>query len=120
MSDNILQLNEAAIKGELKDLVKNSVEETLNALLDHEADELVKPRGYQGSAARGSGEALRISRILIIKDCMRQVKNAPVPRQRHSNFKLLLIIPQHGRSGKSRAPLGGEASLDLASGGSAT
>jgi hypothetical protein len=28
-------------KGELKDLVKNSVEETLNALLDHEADELI-------------------------------------------------------------------------------
>ncbi len=41
MSDNIIQLNEAAIKGELKDLVKNSVEETLNALLDHEADELI-------------------------------------------------------------------------------
>ena len=41
MSDNIIQLNEAAIKGELRDLVKNSVEETLNALLDHEADELV-------------------------------------------------------------------------------
>ena len=39
MSDNILQLNEAAIKGELKDLVKSSVEETLNALLEHEADE---------------------------------------------------------------------------------
>ena len=38
MSDNIIQLNEAAIKGELKNLVKNSVEETLNALLDHEAD----------------------------------------------------------------------------------
>ena len=42
MSETIIQLNEAAIKGELKDLVKNSVEETLNALLDHEADELVK------------------------------------------------------------------------------
>ena len=37
MSDNIIQLNEAAIKGELKDLVKSSVEETLNALLEHEA-----------------------------------------------------------------------------------
>ena len=29
------------IKNDLKDLVRNSVEETLNALLDHEADELV-------------------------------------------------------------------------------
>ena len=47
MSDNIIQLNEAAIKGELKDLVKNSVEETLNALLDHEADELVNAERYE-------------------------------------------------------------------------
>lgn len=52
MSDNILQLNEAAIKGELKDLVKNSVEETLNALLDHEADELVNAERYERSGNR--------------------------------------------------------------------
>lgn len=36
MSDNIIQLNEDLIKNNLKDLVRNSVEETLNALLDHE------------------------------------------------------------------------------------
>ena len=41
MSDNIIQLNEDLIKHDLKDLVRNSVEETLNTLLDHEADELV-------------------------------------------------------------------------------
>ena len=41
MSDNIIQLNEDLIKHDLKDLVRSSVEETLNALLDHEADELV-------------------------------------------------------------------------------
>ena len=52
MSDNIIQLNEAAIKGELKELVKNSVEETLNALLDHEADELVKADVYSAQSAR--------------------------------------------------------------------
>jgi transposase-like protein len=52
MSDNIIQLNEAAIKGELKDLVKNSVEETLNALLDHEADELVNAERYERSGDR--------------------------------------------------------------------
>ena len=52
MSDNIIQLNEAAIKGELKDLVRNSVEETLNALLDHEADELVNAERYERSADR--------------------------------------------------------------------
>ena len=36
MSDNIIQLNEDLIKNNLKDLVRNSVEETLNALLDRE------------------------------------------------------------------------------------
>ena len=52
MSENIIQLNEAAIKGELKELVKNSVEETLNALLEHEADELVKADRYERSTDR--------------------------------------------------------------------
>jgi len=41
MSDNVIQLNEDLIKNNLKDLVRSSIEETLNALLDHEADELV-------------------------------------------------------------------------------
>jgi putative transposase len=52
MSDNIIQLNESAIKGELKDLVRNSVEETLNALLDHEADELINAEKYERSSDR--------------------------------------------------------------------
>ena len=52
MSENIIQLNEAAIKGELRDLVKNSVEETLNALLEHEADELVNAERYERSGNR--------------------------------------------------------------------
>ena len=42
MSDKIIQLNEDLIKHDLKDLVRSSVEETLNALLDKEADELVQ------------------------------------------------------------------------------
>lgn len=52
MSDNIIQLNEDLIKNNLKDLVRNSVEETLNALLDHEADELVNADKYERSGDR--------------------------------------------------------------------
>lgn len=40
MSDKIIQLNEAAVKLELKELARKSVEETLNEPLDKEADEL--------------------------------------------------------------------------------
>ena len=38
----------------MKDLVKNSVEDTLNALLDHEADELVNAERYERSGDRKS------------------------------------------------------------------
>ncbi|OUQ68784.1 IS256 family transposase [Eubacterium sp. An11] len=50
MSDKITQLNEDLIKHDLKDLVRSSVEETLNALLDKEADELVNAEKYERSA----------------------------------------------------------------------
>ena len=46
MPDNIVQLNTELIHNELKDLVKNSVEETLNAMLDAEADKLVNAERY--------------------------------------------------------------------------
>ena len=36
MSEKIITLNEEAVKTELKDLVRKSVEETLNELLDSE------------------------------------------------------------------------------------
>ena len=52
MSGNIIQLNEDLIKNNLKDLVRNSVEETLNALLDHEADELVRTDKYERTGDR--------------------------------------------------------------------
>lgn len=52
MSGNIIQLNEYLIKDNLKDLVDSSIEETLNALLDHEADELVKAEKYERSGER--------------------------------------------------------------------
>ena len=46
MSDNILQLNQEVIHTEIKDLVKSSIEETLNAMLDAEADQLVNAERY--------------------------------------------------------------------------
>lgn len=49
MSGNIIQLNEQFIHSELKTIVKNSknsIEETINALLDAEADKLVQAERY--------------------------------------------------------------------------
>lgn len=52
MSNTIIQVNQELIHNELKDLVRNSVEETLNALLDHEADQLVNAGKYERSGDR--------------------------------------------------------------------
>ena len=46
MSNNIIHVNQELIQTELKELVRNSVEETLNAMLDAEADKLVNAERY--------------------------------------------------------------------------
>ena len=38
MSEKIVQLNEGVIKSQIKELVRGSVEETLNELLEKEAE----------------------------------------------------------------------------------
>ncbi len=52
MSNKIIQLNEGAIKLELKELVRNSVEETLNELLEKEAAELTNAGRYERTEER--------------------------------------------------------------------
>ncbi len=52
MSENIIQLNEEVVKGEIRDLVRKSVEETLNEMLDAEAEELVGASKYERSEER--------------------------------------------------------------------
>lgn len=52
MSGNIIQVNDDFIHTELKNLVKNSIEETLNALLDSEADRLVNAERYARNEER--------------------------------------------------------------------
>ena len=52
MSEKIVQFNEEIIKGQLKELVRGSVEETLNELLEKEAESLTQAARYERSEAR--------------------------------------------------------------------
>ena len=52
MSEKIVTLNEEVIKGQLKELVRGSVEETLNELLDQEAEKLTQAARYERNEAR--------------------------------------------------------------------
>ena len=52
MSEKIVQLNEEVIKGQIKELVRGSVEETLNELLEKEAESLTQAARYERSETR--------------------------------------------------------------------
>lgn len=52
MSKEIIQLNEEVVKSEIKELVRNSVEETLNELLNKEAEELTSAAKYERTEMR--------------------------------------------------------------------
>ena len=54
MSEKIVQLNEEVIKGQIKELVRGSVEATLNELLEKEAESLTQAARYERSDARQS------------------------------------------------------------------
>lgn len=52
MPEKIVPLNEEVIKGQLKELVRGSVEETLNELLEQEAKKLTPAARYECNEAR--------------------------------------------------------------------
>lgn len=52
MSESIMLFDEDVMRGELKELVRRTVEDTLNAFLEEEADDLVKADRYERTAER--------------------------------------------------------------------
>ena len=64
MSEKIVQLNEEVIKGQIKELVRGSVEETLNELLEKEAESLTQAARYERSEARQGYRSGHYDRIL--------------------------------------------------------
>ena len=52
MSNDIVQFNEEIIKGQIKELVRSSVEETPNELLEAEAEKLTQAARYERNEAR--------------------------------------------------------------------
>jgi len=65
MSEQIVQLNEQVIKIELKELVRQSVQEVLNSLLDAEADQLTNARKYERTEQRQDTRAGHYTRKLL-------------------------------------------------------
>jgi hypothetical protein len=60
----VIQIDEARIRGHLGEMVRGTVEETLNALLDAEADRLCGAGRYERSQARQDTRAGSYERTL--------------------------------------------------------
>ena len=65
MSEPIVSFDEKAIKNELRELVRQTVEDTLNGLLEEEADDLVGAERYERTADREAYRAGHYDRKLV-------------------------------------------------------
>lgn len=64
MPDSIVSLNEESLRADLRELVRRTVEEMLNVLLDGEADDLVGAERYERTADREAYRAGHYERKL--------------------------------------------------------
>ena len=64
MSEKIVQLNEEVIKGQINELVRGSVEETLNELLEAEAEKPTQAARYERNEQRQGYRSGHYSRNL--------------------------------------------------------
>jgi len=66
-SGKIIQIDEGVVQRHLAEMVRGSVEETLNTMLETEAVELCKARRYERTAGRKSTRAGHYTRKLGTK-----------------------------------------------------
>jgi putative transposase len=88
MSDNIIHLNEEALKGQLSELVRGTVEETLNKLLDQEADRIANAARYERNEQRKDTRAGYYNRSLLTKAGEVKLK---MPKLRHLPLETSII-----------------------------
>lgn len=65
MSANIVSVDEESLRNDILNLVRKTVEETLNALLDEEASELVGAERYERTASQDAYHSGHYARWLV-------------------------------------------------------
>lgn len=65
MPVNIVSVDEESLRKDIKNQVRKTVEETLNALLDEEASELVAAERYERTAGREAYRSGHLARKLV-------------------------------------------------------
>jgi putative transposase len=88
MSGQIVQLNEQVIKAELKELVRQSVQEVLNGFLDEEANRLTNAEKYERTEGRQDTRAGHYKRKLLTGSGEVELE---VPKLRTLTFESAII-----------------------------
>ena len=88
MSEKIVQLYEEVIKSQLKELVRGSVEETLNELLEAEAEKLTQAARYERNEQRQGYRSGHYSRNLTTTSGDVTLK---VPKLKGISFETAII-----------------------------
>ena len=86
--NNVITIDDERIKSHLDRVVRGTVEETLNALLDAEADRLCNAQRYERSDARRDTRAGHYERGLQTKAGKVQLR---VPKLRQQTFETAII-----------------------------
>ena len=84
----IIHLNEAEVKSQLGEMVRETVEKTLNELLDAEADQITQAHRYERTESRADTRAGHYSRKLITKAGTVDLK---IPKLRKLPFETGII-----------------------------
>src|SRR5215213_4939435 len=90
----VIQIDEARIRDHLSEMVRGTVEETLNAMLDAEADQLCGAGRYERSQARQDTRAGNYERTLQTSAGEVHLK---VPKLRRQTFETAIIERYRGR-----------------------
>lgn len=88
MEEKIVQVNEEMLRNQLGELVRTSVEETLNGLLDAEADRICNAQRYEHTEQRKDTRAGSYKRDLQTRIGTVHLK---VPKLRHLPFETAII-----------------------------
>ena len=86
--NNVIKINEAQIKDHLGEMVRSTVEETLNGMLDAEADQLCNAKRYERTDTRTDGRAGHYERNLHTKAGQVELK---IPKLRRAKFETAII-----------------------------
>ena len=99
----VIRIDEAQIEHHLGEMVRSTVEQTLNGLLDAEADQLCNARRYEHTEGRTDQRAGHYQRKLHTQAGEVELK---MPRLRQAKFETAINAASgKSLSGQQRAPL---------------